>query len=78
MNLNFFNRSSLTTELYITKSELDRILEHSKNPELMSAGRETVAWDKDLVMNVIKAKLDKEKEKMNIEKANSELNKYLD
>ena len=78
MNLNFFNRSSLTTELYITKSELDRILEHSKNPELMSAGHETVAWDKDLVMNVIKAKLDKEKEKMNIEKANSELNKYLD
>jgi len=78
---NIFNGSrtqTLAQELEITRSDLDRILEHSLNPAFNSASREVVRWDKDSLINLINANLAKEKEKLNPEKINVAYSRYLE
>ena len=53
---NIFNNTrtqTLNNDLVITISDLYRILEHSINPALRSAGQEVVTWNKDSLMNLI-------------------------
>jgi len=38
-------------QIQISREDLDRILEQSLNPELMSRGKELVLWNKDSLMN---------------------------
>jgi len=40
-------------EAAINRADLDKILDQSKNPSLMSEGRETVVWNKDSLVNII-------------------------
>jgi len=51
------NTKNLQREIQINWADLDRILDHSLNPELMSRGKEAVLWNKDLLMNIVNSKL---------------------
>jgi len=51
---NTFNR-----DLEINRTELDILLERAIDPSLVSAGKETVVWNKDSVMNQVNEHLAK-------------------
>jgi hypothetical protein len=54
INNNTFNR-----DLEINRTELDILLERAIDPSLVSAGKETVVWNKDSVMNQVNEHLAK-------------------
>ena len=54
---NMTNTHNLQREIQINRADLDRILDHSLNPELMSRGKEAVLWNKYSLMNIVNSKL---------------------
>jgi hypothetical protein len=56
MRFNIFNKTqtqTLNNDFVLTKPELERILEHSINPAIRSAGQEVVPWNNYSLMNII-------------------------
>ena len=60
-------------DLEINRSELAKMLDFSANQATMSEWKETVLWNKDLLINIVKSKLAKVKEYENFKQENIEL-----
>jgi len=55
--LHFLSHKSKSKETILSREDLNKILEQSLNPELLSKGKEAVLWNKDSLMNIINSKL---------------------
>jgi hypothetical protein len=57
--MNNNNNNTFTRDVGISRADFELMLERYFNPSLVSAGKETVLWNKDSVMNQVNENLAK-------------------